>query len=52
MQVASAGGRSLVPRFFCAIDPSFPLDPHAAARGSACSVFDLELMLCYTAVSK
>ena len=52
MQAAPAGGRSPVPRFFYVIDPSFPLDPHAAARGSACSVFDLELILCYTAISK
>ena len=52
MQAVPTGGRSPVPRFFCVIDPSFPLDPRATARGSACSVFDLELMLCYTAVSK
>ena len=52
MQVAPAGGRSPVPRFFCVIDPSFPLDPRAAAKGSACSVFDFMVILCYTAVSK
>ena len=46
------GGDRSPPVFFYVIDPSFPLDPHAAARGCACSVFDLELMLCYTAVSK
>ena len=52
MQAVPTGGRSPVPRFFCVIDPSFPLDPHAAARGSAYSVFDLMAILCYTDVSK
>jgi len=46
------GGDRSPPVFFCVIDPSFPLGPRAAARGFACSVFDLELMLCYTAISK
>ena len=52
MQAAPAGGRSPVLRFFYVIDPSFPLDPRAAARGSACSVFDFMVILCYTTVSK